>query len=52
MKMTPKIIFEFPRGVDKPPVVYPVADTDEETATLRKYADRIKDREKNQNDVK
>ena len=43
MKITPKLILEFARGVDKPPVVYPVADSDEEAAKLKKYADRLAD---------
>jgi hypothetical protein len=53
MKRTPRLVNEFPEGVNKKPVAYPCADTDEDAAALRKYADRLeeqRDPKKEKND--
>jgi|KBSMisStaDraftv2_1062788.scaffolds.fasta_scaffold1446468_3 hypothetical protein len=47
MERTPKLVIEFPDGVGKKPVAYPCADSDEDAAALRKYADRLEKKREN-----
>jgi hypothetical protein len=47
MKRTPKLVIEFPHGVNKKPVAYPCADSDEDAAALRKYADHLEKQRQN-----